>query len=317
MVSAPTVTRSHQYQHAFWFALLLAVALTLGGTAVALGAYTADGQPATVVREYFAALSRGDAAAALGYGTVPAGPTGLLAASTLAAQNSLGPMRDMVVHGVRQHGDTAQVFVTYTVGLRSGPVEVSDTVPVRRHGHGWRLVGSAVGERISPGAGSALAAMAGSAVPTGEFPMFPGAVPVTYNSPDLTLAPDSSVVRFADGGQLSVDAEVTLIGRAAITPAVRGALTACLAGTAANEERCPVPDAVAGVPGSLRGGLTGQPALSFQVAGSAGVITVRGSVPVAGTYQELDENNIARTRTVTSTRLSAWWVSAGLHWDVS
>jgi hypothetical protein len=301
MTAAPT----GPYQHVFWFAVLFATALALGGTAVAVGAYTADGQPATVVRAYFAALRRGDAAGALGYGTVPSGPSGLLAPAVLAAQNSIGPIQDVVVRGVRQAGDRAQVFVTYTVDLRSGLTTVTDVVPVERHGHGWRLVRSAVRVSIRPGGGSALASVAGSAVPAGEFPMFPGAVPVRYDSPNLELAAPSRLVRFADGGSLPVDAMVSPAGRAAIEPAVRSALTACLAGKSAAQVLCPVPDAAAGVPGTLRGRLTGAPSLSFQVDSTAGVITVHGSAPVVGTYQQLDDNDIASTETVLSTSLSA------------
>jgi hypothetical protein len=300
-----TAVPTGPYQHAFWFAVLLATALTLGGTSVAVGAYTADGQPDTVVRAYFAALQRGDAAAALGYGAVPSGPTGLLAPAVLAAQNSIGPIQDVVVRGVRRAGDSARVFVTYTVDLRSGPVAVSDTVPVARHGHGWRLVRSAVPESIRPGGASALASVAGSAVPTGVVPMLPGAVPVSYDSPNLELAAASRVVRFADSGVLPVDAAVSAAGRAAIASGVRVALAACLAGRSVVQALCPVPDAVAGVPGSLRGSLTGPVTLSFQVDLPDGVITVHGSAPVAGMYQRLDDDNIPSTQTVRSTGLSA------------
>jgi hypothetical protein len=314
--AAPTGT----YQDAFWFAVLLATALTLGGAAVAVGAYTADAQPDTVVRAYFAALRRGDAAGALGYGTVPAGPGGLLGQAVLAAQRAAGPIEGLVVRGVRRSGDTAEVSITYTVDLRSGPAAVSDTVPVVRHGHGWRLVRSAVLERIRPGSGSVLAAVAGSAVPSGEFPMFPGAVPVGYDSPNLEPAPESRVVRFAGSGSLPVNAAVSAAGRAAIAPAVRVALAACLAGRSATQPLCPLPDAAAGVPGTLRGRVTGPVSLSFQVDTVDGEIGVHGTAPVVGTYQHLDDNNIVSRETVRSTGLNAHCAAATpgtLRWDAS
>jgi hypothetical protein len=136
-------------------------------------------------------------------------------------------------------------------------------------------------------------------------PMFPGAVPISYDSPDLELAAASRVVRFADSGVLSVEAAVSTAGRAAIAAGVRVALTACLAGRSVVQALCPTPDAVAGVPGSLRGRLTGPVTLSFQVDLPDGVITVHGSAPVVGTYQQLDENNIPSMETVRSTGLSA------------
>lgn len=304
----------------FWFSLLVSVAVTLAGVALAVGAYTAVGRPDGVVLAYFAALARNDAAGALGYGSLPPDQSAILLTSTvLAAQNAAGPIEDVTVRRVRQTGATARVDVGYTVALRSGPVAVADVVPVVRVGRAWRLVQTFVTERIRPGHGADLASLAGFAVPRGRLAMFPGAVPVTYATPLLSLSPGSRIVRFAGGGSLTVDATVGAAGRTALTRTVTAELTACLAGRSRTEELCPAPDGDAAVPGSLRGTLTGPPALTFDVPSADGRISVTGTVDMAATFRLLDDDNIAAPQVVRATPVhgfgyatrpgSVWWGS--------
>ncbi len=305
-VSTSTGGRTGPYHRTPWFALAMAVLVVLGGASVATGATVSAGLPDTVVRSYFAALARGDAAAALGYGTVPAGRHGLLTAAVLAAQNSAGPIQDVVVGHVVRAGDTAEVDVTYTVALRTGPVRVADSVNVIRRGHGWRLVRSAAPVSLSAGNGSRLASIAGAALPSGDVLMFPGAVPVAFDTPNLVLAAGSRVLRFSDSGYLDVEAAVSPAGRRAIAPALTAALRACLANRSAAEELCPLPDATAGVPGSLRGRLRGSPSLTLRVQSPDGRIDIQADVPVTATYQQLDDDNIASGKTVDSAPVSAF-----------
>lgn len=301
-----------------WFAVAMSVLLVLAGVTVALGAYLADAQPETVVRAYFAALQRGDAAAALGYGNPPSAARDLLTPTVLAAQNAVGPIEDVVVRHVRRTGDVARVDVGYTVALRTGPVRVTDTVPVVRSGHGWRLVRPAVLTTIYPADGSELASYAGAAVPNGPHWLFPGAVPVTYSTPNLVLARDSRVVRLADSGYLAVAAVVSPAGRRAIGAAVTAALRACLGNRSATEALCPVPDPAA-VPGSLRGRVRGVAAVRLTVRSGDGLVGIRADVPVVATYQELDRNNIASPRAARTARVSAFcYVTrpGTVWWDV-
>lgn len=300
--------------------MLLAVASVLVGGSMLFGAYTGQTRPETVVLQYFAALQRGDAASALGYGDLPPGPLGLVSPAVLAAQNAIGPIENITVRHVRQSGDTANVDIAYTVGLRTGPVTVADTVPVVRAGHSWRLAESTTRVSIYPGTGSDLASIAGARVPSGTYAMFPGAVPVTYDSPDLGLTTNSRIVRFDDTGILDIDATVTPAGRAAIGPAVMRALTDCLAGTSPAEALCPLPDSTAGVPGSLRGKVIGPANLTFRVDSAGGQINIGGMVPLSAEYQRLDQNNITGSVTVHSELVNAfcfaaqptriWWESS-------
>jgi len=96
-------------------------------------------------------------------------------------------------------------------------------------------------------------------VPTGDYPMFPGAVPIIYHTPNLEADSSSRVVRFAGTGDMQLNAQVTAAGRKSIVPAVQAALAACLAGHGAPQPLCPVPDPETAVPGSLRGRMTGKP----------------------------------------------------------
>lgn len=306
--AAPVPAIRRPLPRAFWFTLLLATALTLAGTSFVIGAYEADAMPDTVVRQYFAALEDGDAAAALGYGAVPTGSHDLLTPAVLAAQNATGSIEGLAVRDVQSSGNTAVVDITYTVGLAGGPHTVRDSVPVVRRGHGWRLAQSAIPVNLNPDGGSALATLAGADVPTGDFLMFPGAVPVTYATPNLQLQSSSSVLRFVDGGTLDVEASVTDQGRRTILPALRTALVACLAGKSPAQPLCPVPDARSDVPGSLRGTVTdvNPNTIGMTVNTGDGKIDITGTVYVSATYQQLDQNNMATDQRTTATTIKAY-----------
>jgi hypothetical protein len=304
---APVVAGSSGRQGAFWLALLLAAAVAFGGAAFAAGAVRAAALPETVVLDYFAALQRGDAAAALGYGALPPGRHDLLTDQALAAQSAVAPIGPVEVIATDRHGDTATVGVHYTLALPSGPENVVDGIPVVRSGTGWRLVRSAVPVTLSPGDGSGRGSVVGSALPGGEFALFPGAMPVAYDTPDLDLAPAARVVRFLGDPSVRLDAEVSATGRAAIVPVLAAALSSCLAGKSGTQPLCPLPDSVAGVPGSLRGtgGRLDPTSLSLQVNGPTGAIIVSGRALLTGSYQDLDANDLPATAKVTSVAVHA------------
>jgi hypothetical protein len=260
------------------------------------------------VRAYFAAVSAGDASGALGYGDLPDGRRDLLTADVLAAQNAVAPISDVTVLRVLPHGtDSALVGVGYTLDFPSGPTLVVDVVRVVHRGHGWRLGFSAVSQRIDPGNGSTLASFAGATVPTGDYAMFPGAVPIVYHTPNLEADPSSRVVRFVNNGTLQLNAQVSAAGRRSIAPAVQLALSACLAGHGSPQVLCPVPDPQTAVPGSLRGRMTGKPGagLELTVSSSDGQIDISEEATVTGTYQSLDVNNLASATTVKSVGVRA------------
>lgn len=296
-----------RYQGVFWFTLLLATVATLAGASIAVGAYQGAGDPGTVVQAYFAALNSGDAAGALGYGDVPPAQRDLLTSAMLAAQNAVAPIENLTVAGVRRNGDSATVDISYTLAFASGKTTVLDAVPVFRQGHYWRLARSAVPLTVDAGDGSTLASFAGSEIPTGDYAMFPGAVPVTYDTPNLELDSASRIVRFSGSGSLQVNAQVSAVGRKLITPVVRAALAACLAGKEEQQPLCPLPDPDQAVPGSLRGIASGKTSgpIQFLVESASGRIDITEEAAVKATYQQLDENNLASPATVESVSVHA------------
>lgn len=299
--AAATTVEVRPRRQSFWFGLMVAVAVAMAGSSFAVDAYLAENQPQSVVESYFAALSRGDAAAALGYGTVPDGRRDLLTNQVLAAQNAIATIDNVTIVAVHQDGDNATVNIRYTLPLPTGDQVVFDRVPVVRAGHGWRLARSAVRETIGQDNGSQLATIAGSAVPSGDYLMFPGAVPAVFHTPNLVLSTPARLVQFAGDGTLLVNADVSPAGRKTIGAALNTAFDQCLAGKAPTQVLCPLPDPTLGVPGSLLGTSPDPPAKSVSVlVGSAdGRIDITGSVAVQARYQKLDVNNLAVRTDVT------------------
>jgi hypothetical protein len=222
---------------------------------------------------------------------------------------------------VHRNRDSAVVNVTYTLDLATGRTTVLDAVPVSRHGNDWRLDRSAIPVAITPGDGSTLATFAGATVPNGDYAMFPGAVPVTYSTPNLAPDPASQVLRFTDSGTLEVNAVVSPAGRKLITPAVRAALAACLGGKGNPQALCPEPGGELAVPGSLRGTVTGKaPSLVLLVNSTNGKIDISGETDVHGTYQKLDDNDIASSTSTNTVDVHAHCfatIPGVIIWDLS
>ncbi|HVD90311.1 MAG TPA: hypothetical protein VNB91_15560, partial [Jatrophihabitantaceae bacterium] len=128
----------------FWVAVCAACVLTLAGTVVAVTGYFTSAGPGRVVRDYFAALSRGDARAALGYGALPDGPRELLTGPVLRAQQQVGRISPVSVIAVDQDHETATVSVHYAITFASVTTVVGDHVTVIKHGRTWRLAKTAV-----------------------------------------------------------------------------------------------------------------------------------------------------------------------------
>ena len=149
------------------------------------------------------------------------------------------------------------------------------------------------------------ATFAGAALPTVQQVLFPGALPVTFDTRSLQLTADSGVIRFAGADSLDLAVEVSASGTSQIDAAVNRALAACVAATVATA-LCPVPSTTArAVPGTLRGTLVGGSTTVQTTVGddADGTIDISGSFLVNGTYQALDYNNQVSTakgrRTVT------------------
>ncbi len=287
----------------------------VGGSVVALTGYlTVDG-PSAVVTKYFAALSRGDAQTALGYGPAPAGDRSWLTAQVLRDQRSGGAIT-AISAGAPVAG---AVPVTYQLA----GVRVTDTVPVVQRNGRWQLVASAVPTTVTIAQAAHRATFAGAAVPTARVLLFAGPLPVQFDAAALRVQPGSGVVRFAGGGGTKAAVEITASGRATISTAVNAALVACLT-DAVPVATCPLPagPGIRAIPQSLHGQLTGTPTVDLSVAAQAdGKIMITGQAELKATYKGLDYENqpVSRSSPAEITFLAHCYATdpTKIIWDVS
>lgn len=274
----------------YWAAVVCAAALLAGGVMVGVRGYAKTAGVDGIVRGYFAALARSDAADALAFGDIPAGPHTLLTATVLAEQQRIAPVRNFAVTAVRRNGDTAAVGVRYELGFPTRSVALRGTVGLHRGSSGWRLDRVAVPTELDPGTARERQSIVGAGIPLGRTLVFPGALPIRLDSPYLQLDPDQDYVGLDPLGQTSIDIEVSPAGRSAAIAAVRTNLDRCLAGRA--DPTCPLPDERY-VPGSVRGTLSGDlHNISVELASDpVGTLRVFARATVSGSFERLDFRN--------------------------
>ncbi len=306
---------ARRHRVAFWVAMLLALAAMVGGTALAVTSYLDATSPRSVVEGYLAALVRGDAPAALAYGVMPEGDPNLLTSDVLRAQRATAPISEVAVLAVRETGDQASVDVRYQLGFEAGATPVTDTIELTRTGRTWRLAEVAVPLTIQLSGAKNRSSLAGAEIPVGRHLMFPGALPVRFDTDVLALSADSRVVRFAETKDLPEPVELSEAGREAVGAGVDAALDACLAGTAEALTLCPLPPDVRAVPGTLRGHMS-EPASKGLVLrvqpGPDGLVHISGQIEVNGEYQQLDFNNqqVTESGPVTVNFIAACYVTS-------
>jgi hypothetical protein len=290
--------------------LLGTALLTAGVLLASLGAAAQPG-PADVVRDYFAALARGDAAQALGYGAVPAGPRRLLTGTVLHEQLRIAPLRDITVAATDQHGDRATVAVHYSMGFAAGAVSTSAQVALHRTNGTWWLDRTAVGVRLAADTARDRLTVLGGPVPTRRTLLFPGALPVTTDTRYLELVPTLDYASFGSASTVDLVVRVSEAGQRAFRAAVRTALRRCLARS--GDPACPLPTNRY-VPGSVSGRLTGSLGglVDLDQSDPAGLLTYAGRPTVIGSWQRLDFDNVpvpARGRVKLDVRASGYAVA--------
>jgi len=282
----------------FWAATLVSVVLAaVGGVLIWSGLQNSSG-PDAVVASYFDALRRADAPAALSYGDIPSGPHELLTSTVLAEQQRIAPIRHVGVVSVERHGDHATVNVRYELAYPDGLLQQMAAVPVHRAGGTWRLDDVATSTTLSLPQAADRARLLGARVPTTRTALFPGAVPIRFDTAYLALDPQRSSVRLASQPTLAVGVEVTAAAERAIAGELTKSVQACLARPSAGSA-CPLPDSRA-VPGTVTGELTGAVAreATYRVsADPVGRIVVGGRVGFTGSYSALDFSNLPAKRT--------------------
>lgn len=287
-----------RHRGAFWVAVLAAVAALVAGTVVAvttyLGAATAD----AAATAYFRDLGKGDAAAALALGDLPTGARTFLTSDVLAAALRLAPISNVRVLSVDQHGGSANVAMQYQLGYQNRPVLVTDQVAVTKDGRRWRLDATAATVRLSPEAARDRLTVVGVAVPSGPTLFFPGALPISVDTPNLSLGPQ--VVHLTGSVPGDIQPTVSAEGIRAVGDGVAAAVRACISGRWTSS--CPASEDPRIVPGTIRGHISSNAAPDISVSLAArgdGLIEIGGTVKVTGSYQKLDFNNRAVTRSGT------------------
>jgi hypothetical protein len=274
----------------YWLWIVAAVALLAGGAVVGIRGYAKTAGADGVVRGYFAALARSDAADALAFGDIPAGPHTLLTATVLREQQRIAPLRDYSVGVVRRSGDSATVEVTYTLDFDARAITDTDTVRLHRNSAGWRLDRVAIPTELESSTARDRQSIVGAGIPAGPTLLFPGALPVGLDTPYLELDPERDRISFDALPQTTIYVDVSAAGRNAATAAARAKLLRCLADRP--DATCPLPNERY-VPGSIHGTLTGGlKDVSVELAPDRiGTLRVHARATVSGSYARLDFRN--------------------------
>jgi hypothetical protein len=279
----------------YWFGVLIGVGLLAGGVTVGVLGYAATGGPDGAVRGYFAALADSDAATALAYGDLPAGSRRLLTDEVLRAQQNIAPLRDVRLTAMQRVGDRARVQVTYTLAYPWTDTAQSSTVTLHERGGEWRLDQVAVPVELSPFAARQRLSILGAALPRGTVLIFPGALPITLDTPYLRPNAYFDNVTFGAPGRLDVRLDVTDAARAAFTRSTLAAVRRCVTGGA--DPACPLPDERY-VPGSIHGRIRGglrAANIYLDQQDTVGTLRLSAHVIVSGSYRRLTFHNVQRS----------------------
>ncbi len=286
-----------------WYVgVVVALVLLIGGSALAAVSWLRVPAPAAVVRNYFAAIRAGDAAKALSFGVPPSGVRTYLTSEVLSAQRALGTITAVSVGATRISGASASVDVSYEITSTDGNIHRTERLALAEHSRRWLLQTVAAPVTVALDTAAHRATFAGVALPQGQILLFPGRIPVEFDTPNLQQDPTSDVVTLGSSGPLAVHAALSPAGTAAVTSSLESAMRTCLTQGAAAPVSCPLtPDAGAErlVPDSLRGTLTStsMPSSPTLVPGNAdGVVQASGDFTVSGSWTSLTFNNLATTQ---------------------
>jgi len=286
----------------YWVGVLVALAALVGGGIIVVTAWTSESAPETAALAYFHALERGDAPAALGLGDAPAGVHSYLTSDVLQLSSNVAKIDNVHVLSVDRSGRTAKVTLQYQLISSSGKaLAVTDAVDIVRRGHSWRLTKTAVPVRVQFGAGGSRMSVGGTPVPNRTVLFFPGALPISVDTPNLELAP--VVVHLNGASPQPLEPTVSEAGTQAVAEAVAAAVNQCLRSRA--DMSCPTADdPITVVPGSVRGTVDAAAVadhLKIELDPNAnGLLKITGPVAVKGSYQVLDFDNqpVHKTGTV-------------------
>jgi hypothetical protein len=274
----------------FWVGVLASLVALIGGGLVAVQAWRSESAPETSAVDYFDALARGDAAAALALGDVPVGVRAYLTREVLQASLAIAKISNVHVLAVERSGPTAMVTLQYQLDYPNRPITVTDAVHTVRQGRNWRLAETAAPVQLSVVPGRARMSIAGARVPEKKVLFFAGALPVSLDTANLDLG--RQVVHLHGTVPSVLRPRVTPAGQRAVSAAIYDLVRSCARGPASLQ--CPSPDdaRVRLVPGSLRGTPSNSDlTITVDKSNANGRLSVTGTVTVTGNYQQLDFDN--------------------------
>jgi hypothetical protein len=272
---------------------LVAVLALVGGIAFAVTALTEVTSPRSTVADYFAALRRADAPAALSLGPRLTGDTRLLTSAVLREQQQLGPLSGVRVGDTRENGSRATVAVSYGVGGVT-PTTRNETVALHRKGNGWELDRSSSLVSVHLLNAAHRTTLAGSAVPSTPVHVFPGVLPLRFDTAALQMDPKVPTVTLSADADLNVAVVLSAAGRRALGAQLDSAVAACLGKPAAP---CLLEaTATRTVPGSLRGSVSvppsaGPPQLELSATDVDGLVTASGTFKADAQWTVLNFEN--------------------------
>lgn len=275
-------------------AAVAVVMLATGGT-VGVLALVHVYSSTSIVADYFRALQSGDAAKALSLGTAPAGDTHLLTSAVLRSQAKAGPIEDVRINGSSSDKRKSRVAISYRIGGVS-PVSRNESITLHRKGKGWELDRTSSLVTVHVGTAAHRVTIGGGAIPSGAVRMFPGLVPVQFDTPALQTDGRPAAVSLATNSDAEVDVGLSAAGQKALGAGVDVAAQRCL-GPSAASVLCPfAPEQSRAVPGTLRGTISTLPSAatpSYQLdpKSADGLVSVTGSFTVSATWTSLDFEN--------------------------
>ena len=277
--------------------LFLVLAVLLG--ALTVDQYRVDRQPGAVVSRYFAALSAGDAPAALAL-AVAVPPSPYLTSTVLRQQLAIARITDVVVGSTVRHGNSATSQVSYRLAFGSTSTPVSDAVDLVRSNSSWRLTRAATDIHLSAiGGGTNRLTFAGRPLPTGVVRVFPGALPIGTDYPAVQPA-GHPMIRLIDEDQdTRLDAVLADDAKRLLDGSLARALAGCLTG-ASKDPHCPQPAVSRPVPDSLRASMdqvrSGTASITLSASADGQIVLIE-RVTVQGSWRVWDFNNQQVSRT--------------------
>ncbi|HEX2307442.1 MAG TPA: hypothetical protein VHI14_03875 [Jatrophihabitantaceae bacterium] len=272
---------------------LVAVLAVVGGIAFAVTALTEVASPRSTVADYFAALRHADAPAALSLGPRPNGDTRLLTSAALREQQRLGPISEVTVGGTTENGSRAAVAASYRVG-GAAPTTRNETIALHRKGNGWELDRSSSLVSVHLRNAARRTTLAGLAVPSMPVHVFPGVLPLRFDTAALQMDPKVPTVTLSADADLNVGVVLSEAGRRALAGQLDSAVAVCLRHP---PTPCPLEaTATRTVPGSLRGTVTappsvGPPQLVLSGTDADGLVTASGRFRADAHWTVLDFEN--------------------------